>query len=82
MIDLSGFTRLELERLCQVQDLLVRDLELELKRRDAMIAQAVGVILKAKAELESPPVLWGYSWPSLFGGYKADRRGQGAGQGA
>lgn len=56
MIDLSGFTRLELERLCQVQDLLVRDLELELKRRDAMIAQAVEVMLQAKEELTRPVI--------------------------
>ena len=56
MLDLTGYTRLELERLVQVQDALIRDLEAELAKRDAMIAQAVGVILQAKSELERPAV--------------------------
>lgn len=56
MIDLTQFTRLELERLTQVQDLLIRDLEQELAQRDAMIAQAVGVMIQAKQELEREPV--------------------------
>lgn len=56
MIDPTRYTRLELERLTQAQDLLIRDLELELKRRGAMIAQAVGVMLKAKEELTRPTI--------------------------
>ena len=55
MIDLTGFTQLELARHAQIQDLLIRDLEAELAKRDAMISQAVGVMLKAKAELEPRP---------------------------
>lgn len=55
---LAANARLEYkERLCWIQAETIRNLEAELAKRDAMIAQAVEVMLPAIDELKKTPVL-------------------------